>query len=219
MVDTVALKVELRSSVGSKDAAKVRSEGRIPAVVYGHKQDPVAVSVDLHDFVEALHHGHRLFDIDIEGKNEKLLVKDLQYDHLGRNVIHADLVRVDLTEMVKVSVPIELKGTAHGTTEGGIVDEQISELDIECVVTSIPEHIEIQVKNVNVGDVIHAGDIPLPDGVKLVTDPEAVVLTCHVVAAAKSTEELEEEAPTAPEVITEKKEEGQEESAAEEGQE
>ena len=210
MADTVVLKAETRSSVGSKDAAKVRAAGRIPAIVYGHKQDPVSISVDSHNFVEVLHHGQRLLDVDIDGKSQKLLVKDLQYDHLGRSVIHADFVRVDLTETVKVSVAIELKGTAHGTTEGGIIDEQLNELEVECVVTNIPDAIEVLVKDVNIGDVVHAGDIELPDGVKLITDAEAVVLTCHVVAAAKSTEEIEEEEElTAPEVITEKKEEGE----------
>jgi large subunit ribosomal protein L25 len=210
MADTVVLKAETRSSVGSKDAGKVRAAGRIPAIVYGHKQDPVSISVDSHNFVEVLHHGQRLLDVDIDGKSQKLLVKDLQYDHLGRSVIHADFVRVDLTETVKVSVAIELKGTAHGTTEGGIIDEQLNELEVECVVTNIPDAIEVLVKDVNIGDVVHAGDIELPDGVKLITDVEAVVLTCHVVAAAKSTEEIEEEEElTAPEVITEKKEEGE----------
>jgi large subunit ribosomal protein L25 len=110
---------------------------------------------------------------------------------------------------VRITVPIELKGTAQGTHEGGIVEEHADHLEIECLVNNMPETIVISVKDVGVGDVIHAGDVVLPDGVKLVSSKETIVVTCHLVAAAKTTDEIEEEAPTAPEVIGEKKEEGE----------
>ena len=116
------LKAQVRQHTGSKDAAKLRSSGRIPAVVYGHKQKALAVSLDANDFTVRLLHGHRLLDVELDGSNEKLLVKDIQYDHFGKEVIHADLMRVDLTETVTVTVPIELKGVAKGTHEGGIVE-------------------------------------------------------------------------------------------------
>ncbi|MHC4705793.1 MAG: 50S ribosomal protein L25 [Planctomycetota bacterium] len=211
------LKAEVREHTGSKDAARVRKSGRIPAVVYGHKKEPVAISLDAHSLVEGLHHGHRLMDVQIGRKREKVLVKDLQYDHLGRDVIHVDLMRVDVEEMVKVNVPIELKGTAKGTHSGGIIEEHTDHLEVECKVTDIPESIVVSVKEIDVGDSLHASDIEIPDGVKLMSDPSTVMVTCSLVAAAKTTEELEEEAPVAPEVITEAKkpEEGQEPSEAE----
>ena len=177
-------------------------------------QEAVAISLDLRTFVEMLHHGHRLLDVKIGKTSETLLVKALQYDHLGKDIIHADLIRVDLTEMVKVAVPIELKGTAKGTHEGGIVDEHLDHLEVECKVSDIPEFILVSIKELDVGDAIHAGDIELGEGIKLAINPETLVLTCHLVAAAKSTEELEEEMPVAPEVITEKAaEEGAEEKS------
>jgi large subunit ribosomal protein L25 len=114
------------------------------------------------------------------------------------------MVRVDLTETVRVTVPIELKGTAKGAHEGGIVDEHLDHLEIECKAGEIPEVIPVSIKELGVGDAIHARDIELPEGMKLATSPETLVLTCHLVAAAKSTEELEEGMPSAPEVITEK---------------
>ncbi len=209
MPETVALKVEVRQEVGSKHAARLRREGRLPAIVYGHGQKPVAVSLHLYNFAEMLHHGHRLFDVKMDKRSETLLVKDLQYDHLGKDIIHADLVRVNLAETVKVTVPTELRGTAKGTHEGGIVDEHLDHLEIECRVSDIPKVIPVYVKALNVGDSIHAGDIDLPEGAKLVTDAEALVLMCHPVAAAKSSEELEEELQVAPEVITEKAEEAE----------
>lgn len=216
MAKTLTLKAENREHTGSKAVKKVRLQGRIPAIVYGHKQEPMAISLDAHNFVEGLHHGHRLMDVQIGKKKEKVIVKDLQYDYLGKSIIHADLMRVNITETVKVTVPVELKGTAQGTHEGGIVEGHVDHLEIECKVTDIPETIVVSVKDMQVGDALHAGEIVLPDGVKLIGSPETLVVTCHVVAAAKTTEELEEEEEAAPEVIGEPKEEEETESAEEE---
>ncbi len=207
MDKTLLLEAQIREHTGSKAAARVRKQGQIPGIVYGHKQDPVAILLNAHDFSEGLHHGHRLMDITVGGKTEKMIVKELQYDHLGRNIVHVDLMRVDVTEAVRVSVPIELKGTAKGTHEGGIVEQHASQLEIECLVTSMPESIVVSVKELGVGQAIHAGEVALPEGVTLVSPPEMLLAACHVVAAAKTTEELEAETPVAPEVIGEKKEE------------
>jgi large subunit ribosomal protein L25 len=218
MSKTLQLEGQIRERTGSKAAARVRKEGRIPVIVYGHKQEPVAISLDAHDFVEGLHHGHRLIDVKVGKNTQKMIVKDLQYDYLGRDIVHADLMRVDVTESVRVTVPIELKGTAQGTHEGGIVEEHADHLEIECLVSSIPDVIVVSVKDVGVGDVVHAGDVALPDGVKLVSSQDTIVVTCHLVAAAKTTEEMEEEVPTAPEVIGEKKDEGEGEGGQEQSE-
>ncbi len=206
MEKALRLKAEIREQTGSKHAVNVRKQGRIPAIVYGHKKEPVAISLDAHNFVKGLHHGHRLLDVQLGKKKEKMLVKDLQYDYLGKNIIHADLIRVNVSETVKVTVPIELKGTARGTYEGGIIEEHTDRLEVECKVNDIPESIVVSVKEIGVGDNLHAGDIELPDGVKLASSPETLLVTCSLLAAAKSTEELEEEVPIAPEVIGEAKE-------------
>lgn len=206
MVKTLLLKAEFREKTGSKAVQKMRKEGRIPGIVYGHRQEPIAISLDAHNFVEGLHHRHRLIDVQIGKKKGKMIVKDLQYDYLGKNIIHVDLMRVDITETVKVTVPIELKGTAKGASEGGIIEEHADHLEIECKATDIPETIVVFVKEVSVGDSLHAADIELADGLKLVSSPETLIFTCHLVAAAKTTEEVEEEIPVAPEVISEAKE-------------
>ncbi len=214
MAKTLLLKAEIREQTGTKAVHKVRKQGKIPAIVYGHKEQPLAISLDGHNFVEGLHHGHRLVDIQIGKKKEKAIVKELQYDYSGKNIIHADLMRVDVSEVIKVTVPIELKGTAQGTHEGGIIEEHADHLEIECKATEIPETIVVSVKDVKVGDALHAGDIPLPDGVKLASPSEMLLVTCHLVAAAKTTEQVEEETPAVPEVIGEVKE--PEEEATEE---
>ena len=210
------LRAEIREHTGSKPAAKVRKQGRIPAIVYGHKKEPVAISLDVHNLVEGLHHGHRLMDVQIGKKRQKVIVKDLQYDYLGKDIIHVDLMRVDVTETVKVAVPIELKGTAKGVHEGGIITEHTDHLEMECRVIDIPETIVVSVKDMDVGDVLHAGDIELPEDVKLSSSPETLLVTCSLVAAVKAVEEVEEEAPAAPEVIGEAKE-PEEQSAEAEG--
>jgi large subunit ribosomal protein L25 len=207
MKKELILKAEIREQTGSKHAEKLRKSGRIPAIVYGHKEEPVAISLDAHNFIEGLHHGQRLMDVQIGKNKQKMLVKDMQYDHLGKNVIHVDMMRVDVTEMIKVEVPIELKGTAKGTHEGGVVEGHIDHLEIECKATDIPESIVVLVKDLGVGDVLHARDINLPEGIKLISPPETLVVACRLVAEAKTTEEIEEQAPAVPEVIGEVKEE------------
>jgi large subunit ribosomal protein L25 len=204
------LKAEIREQTGSGHAAKVRKGGRIPAVVYGHKQEPMAISLDAHNLVEGLHHGHRVVDVQIGKKQEKMIIKDLQYDHLGRDIIHVDLMRVDVAETIKVTVPIELKGVARGTHEGGVIEVHTDHLEVECKVTDIPKSIVINVKEIGLGDTLHASDIELPSEVKLVSAPSTLLVTCSLVAVAKSTEELEAEMPVAPEVIGEVKEEAEE---------
>lgn len=206
MEKSLQLKAEVRTNIGSKGSARLRSQGRIPAVVYGHKKTPESISLNAHDFVEGLHHGHRLMDVQIGDKTETLLIKDVQYDFLGRDVIHADLIRVNVTERVKVAVAIELKGTAKGTHEGGMIEEHADSLEVECLVTNIPESLPVSIKDIGIGDALHAGDVAMPEGVNLISPEETLLVTCHMKAAAKSTEELEEEEPTTPEVITEKKE-------------
>lgn len=206
MAKALVLKGEIREHTGSKDAQKVRERGRIPAVVYGHKKMTVAIELDAHSLGEGLHHGLRLVELQIGRKRETMIIKDVQYDYLGKNISHVDLMRVDVTETIKVTVPIELKGSAKGTLEGGVIEGHADHLEIECKVTDIPETIIVWVKDIDVGDALHAGDIELPEGVKLASDPSMVLVTCSLVAAAKSTEELEEEAPAAPEVIGEAKE-------------
>jgi large subunit ribosomal protein L25 len=95
MAKALVLKAQKREQTGSKSAAKVRKQGRIPAVIYGHKKEAVAISLDRQSIVEGVHHGHRLIDVQIGKKREKMLIKDLQYDYLGKDVIHVDLMRVD----------------------------------------------------------------------------------------------------------------------------
>jgi len=204
MIEALSLEAQLRDGLGSKAAAAVRRQGRIPAIVYGHKETPVAISLDAHDLVEGLRHGHRLLDIGISGAREKMIIKELQYDHLGRTIVHADLMRVDVTERITVEVPLEIKGTPKGTQEGGVLESHLDHLDVECLAVDIPELIVVSVKDLDVGQSIYARDVKLPEGTKLMSLPDLMVATCRILAEAKTTEQLEAETPAAPEVIRER---------------
>ncbi len=218
MEKTVQLKAEIRQQTGSSTSAKLRKQGRLPAIIYGHKQEPVAITLDAHDFVEQLHHGQRLMDVRIDKKSQKVIVKDLQYDYFGKDVIHADLMRVDITERITVTVPIVIKGTAKGAEEGGVITQHKDHLEVECQVTDIPESIVVSVKDMKVGDTIHANDIQLPAELKLLSDPAMLMVSCSLVTEVKTTEEVEAVTPVVPEVIGEAERAKKEESAQEQSQ-
>lgn len=209
MSETTALKASIRQQAGSNRSAQLRQQGQLPAVMYGHKKETVSICLDAHDFVESLHNGARIFELDIDGAKETVLVKQVQYDYLGKDVVHADLMRVDLSERVKVRVPLVLRGTAEGSHQGGIVELIMDHLEIECRVSDIPEMIAVNIKPLGLNQTIHAGQVELAGDARLITSAEAVVVSCHEPAAAKAVEVAEvvegAEAPTEPEVITERK--------------
>jgi large subunit ribosomal protein L25 len=209
MEKRLLLEAEVREKVGTKEAARLRQEARLPGTVYGHKQDPVSISLNAHEIERAVHHGHRVMDVKIAGTVETLMIKDLQYDYLGRDVIHMDLMRVDSSETVKVTVGIELKGIAKGLSEGGMLEEHADALEIECVVTNIPESLAVSVKTLTVGESLHASDIVLPEGITLISPADTLLVACTQKPAAASEEDAEEgegeDGPVTPEVITERK--------------
>jgi large subunit ribosomal protein L25 len=212
MPETVALKASVREQSGTRNSVALRQQGKLPAIVYGHKKEPVAITLDAREFLDSLHHGNRIFDVNLAGAKDTLLVKDLQYDYLGDTVIHADLMRVDMNERVKVEVMIKLVGTAAGTHMGGIIEEIMNRVEVECAVRDIPESLLVDIKGLELDKTLRAGEIKLPKGFVLVTDPNAGVIGCHESKAVLAEEEVTEgeeavEGDAEPEVITEKKEE------------
>ena len=212
MSETVELKASVREQSGTRNSVALRGQGKLLAIVYGHKKEPVSIVLDAREFLDSLHHGNRIFDVDLAGAKDTLLVKDLQYDYLGDTVIHADLMRVNLSERVKVQVMIKLNGTAAGTHMGGIVEEIMNSIEVECAVSDIPEFLPVDIKGLELEKTLRASEIELPAGFTLITDPNAGVVGCHEYKAAVAEEEDVEgeevaEGAAEPEVITEKKEE------------
>lgn len=212
MEEAIKLAAEKRQNTGTKTSVGLRSSGKLPLVLYGHGQSTESLAVDMHDFVEAVHHGHRIMELEIDGKAEQTMIKELQYDHLGRDIIHADMVRVNLSERVEVSVPVILKGQAKGTEQGGILEEHSDGVEIECRVSDIPESLELRIEELDIGESLYARDVKLPSGMKLVSDEDLLIVTCRVVTAEVEAEEEEAlEEPSAPEVIGKESEEEQRE--------
>jgi len=209
---TAQLTAKVRGELGSRRNKRLRDSGFVPGVIYGHKEDVVPVTLPKVELVKHLNHGAHLFALALDGKNENVLVKDVQYDHLGIEVLHVDFARVDLNERVTVTVPLELKGTPKGEEEGGVLQQILSDLEIECVVTEIPDAIRHNVSEMTLDSVLHVKDIQLPPGVKALQDPEVIVATVREIleeAAAPATGEE----PAEPELIGRKPAEGEEAAA------
>jgi len=208
------LKATLRDERGSRKARRMRAKGQVPGIIYGHGEEVVCVTLDDHDVNAALQHGERLLEIDLDGKTHNVLFKDVQYDAMGQHMLHVDLTRVNLDERVEVTVPIVLRGTPAGEADGGVLQQMAAEVTVECLVTAIPEDIRHQVEAMQVGDLVHTGDLTLPQGATLVGDAEAPVCSLVVVAQEEAAPAEEGEAAE-PEVIGEKPAEDEEGEAAE----
>jgi len=206
MSDT--LTVEARDAQGSRYSRKLRATGKLPAVLYGHGEDPITLIVRADELRSVLRHGGRVVDLTGAAKGQAL-VQDTQWDTFGSHLLHLDLLRVDAKEMLQVEVPVELKGEAAGANEGGIVEHTIREVEIECSAANIPESLQIDISGLHLNDSLTAGDITtLPPGVKLLTDPTTVLVHCVPPAAEPDPEELVAESGE-PEVIGAKEEEGE----------
>jgi large subunit ribosomal protein L25 len=207
------LKATKRTEFGKGANKVLRTDGLTPAIIYGHGQDNVAVALNEHDLDVALNHGERILEIDLGDTEENVLIKEVQFDHFGQNILHVDLTRVDLTEQIEITVPLTLRGRAAGVDEGGVMQTQATELTVGCVVTAIPEEIVIWVNDLAVGDSIHAEDVELPEGVELVSDPKQMVCSVTIIEEeAPAEEEGEEGESLEPEVLTERKSDEDEEA-------
>ena len=169
------LQVDSRKPAGSRAAARLRREGKLPAILYGHERPPVPIALDYHDIEQHLEHGVRIVQLDMGGQVQPCQFKDAQYDYLGTGLVHLDLVRVALTERIKVSVPIEFRGTPEGAGEGGVFRHELTDLEIECVVAEIPESIRVDISGLKLDDVLHVKDLGLHEGFIALVDAETVV--------------------------------------------
>jgi len=208
MVETLVIKAEKRQGAGTRAARKLRRQGLVPAVIYGHQKEPVAIQLNYHDVALEIQHRHLLLEVELDGEREKLLVKEVQYDHMYEKIIHVDLTRVSMDERVRVTVPVELRGSAAGTVDGGVLEQALSEVQLECPVTSIPENIRVTITGLQVGEALLAKDIELPPGSQLLTDPATVVAALRMLAEELEPEEAK---PEEPEMITRPTEEETEE--------
>jgi large subunit ribosomal protein L25 len=216
MAKTANVNANVRNELGSRANKRLRDRGLLPGVIYGHKEAIVPVTLPKKEVVNHLNKGAHVFDLAVEGKSEKVLVKDVQFDHLGIEVIHVDFARVSLDERVTVTVPVELKGTPKGEADGGVLQQIVSEMEIECLVTDIPDAIRHNVSELALDAVLHVKDLTLPPGVKALQDPDVIVATVREIKEEEAAPVAAEGESAEPELIGRKPaEEGEAAAGAE----
>jgi large subunit ribosomal protein L25 len=206
MSEAVRIRVEPRDAqknkgTGTRVARRLRKGGRIPAVIYGHKQAVVPVTLGHDDVLRMIKAPGHLAELDLGGTTETVLIRDVQWDHLGKEVLHLDFARVNAEEIIETEVTIELRGVAPGIAGGGVLEHLVHTLTIKCPAGAIPDSIKVDVSGLQVDQGIHVRDIKLPPNVTADVDPD--LLLVHVVSRSAETEPAEAggESVTQPEVI------------------
>jgi large subunit ribosomal protein L25 len=214
MAKQVKLPAERRASTGRSAVRKLKARGLIPAVIYGGKEKPEPLQVTRRDMSALLSHAsgeNILVELEIEGESKNLLalVQEVQHSPVGGDILHVDFHSVSMDEVIEAEVPVESIGTAEGVkTYGGLLEQNLRLLEIECLPSDLPDKITVDVSAMNIGDSIHVREIPLPSGVTTRVQPDLTVFS--VLAPTIEEEPVAAEAAiTAPEVITGKKEEGE----------
>ncbi len=197
------LAVATRTETGTTAVNKLRKHGRVPGVLFGHGAPPTPISLDAKAFDELLHAGgkNHLLDITIDGSaKDTALVREVQRHPISRRVLHADLQRVSATEEISASLPLVPVGVADGVkNDGGVMDLVLHTIDVTGPANALPEHIEVDVTHLGIGDRIVASELVLPAGIKLDVEPTTVLIT---IEAPRAEREAEAAAPAAGEVPT-----------------
>ena len=202
MAEQIKLSATSRTEKGKGVAKRLRSEGKLPAVVYGHKTDPIALTIDSKQLLKLIVEGkseHKLFGLSIEGNGKPIekivMIKELQIHPLKRNFLHVDFFEVAMDEEITLSLVIKLVGEAPGVEMGGMLQQVRREIEIKCLPSQIPDTVEIDVSALNIGDSVHLNDIQLPEGIKVLDDADLTIATvlAPVVEKEVAPEEVEGE--------------------------
>jgi large subunit ribosomal protein L25 len=221
---TVSLSANSREGKGKGAARSLRSQGQVPAVIYGHGRDPQALALNARDLDKMLSHiqaESTVIEVTVGGHTAKTLIREIQRHPIKRQILHVDFQALVAGEKVTVSIPIVLQGIPEGVRlEGGVLDQTLREIEIEVDPSNIPDHVEYDVTNMVIGDSVHISDLKVPEGVEVLDDPETSVA---VLAAPRAVieetpavaEAVEGEAGAVaePEVIGRGKEDEEEEGA------
>ena len=197
MTDTVSIVVQPRDATGSRSSRRLRREGFIPGVIYGHGDAATLIAVEPHVMREAVTTGpgvHVILDVKIEGqsRDHKAIIKHLAYHPTKHTVSHIDLQEIRLTETIESVVAIRFEGESKGVKAGGVLDESLREVTARGVVTAIPEHVVLDISELYINDVATIADLVVPAAITIVDDPEQVL--CSVLPPRKADEEEEVEA-------------------------
>ena len=215
---TVQLNAAVRGNAGKGAARTLRSQGQIPAIIYGHKREPQALSInsrDLDKLLSTISAESTVIELNLDGTTSRTLIREIQRHPFRREILHVDFQELVAGEKVVVSIPIVLTGSPEGVRlGGGILDQTMRELEIKVDPADIPNHIEADVNSLQIGSSLHVRDLSIPAGVEVMDDTDASVCVVAapraVIEAAATTEAAETTAE--PEVIGKVKEEGEEEA-------
>jgi large subunit ribosomal protein L25 len=201
-MDKVSIVVQPRDVTGSRAARRLRRAGLIPGVLYGHGKEATMFAVDPHVMRAALSTGagtHAVLEITVEGhkRAHHAIVKDMELDPVKSTLTHLDLQEIRLDETIETTVAVSFEGEAIGVKSGGMLDESTREVTVRGLVTAIPEHLVLDISDMDINDTAKVGDLVVPEGLELVDDPEQVL--CSVLPPRKVEEEVEEGAAEAAE--------------------
>jgi large subunit ribosomal protein L25 len=199
-MDTLPLSSEVRTQTGKGSARKLRSAGKLPAILYGPEIDAVMLTLDCAELMKALQGKspeNILLDLRIDsdekGKPKKVMIKEIQRDPVKRDYLHVDLFEISLKKELEVDIPIHLVNTPIGVTQGGILQHVRREVKVSCMPDDLVDKIEIDVSGLDIGQSLHMEDISLPSGLKSLEDGDVTVLTVVAPTIAAEEEEVEEE--------------------------
>ena len=211
MAITVQLAVEPREKTGTSESRRLRRRGLIPGNLYGHGQEAVTLTVPEDVLTPMVYSGSRVVDIELNGKSEMAMLRDVQWDTFGRHILHFDLIRVSRDEKVQLEIAVELKGSSPGVVSGGLLDHRLHTISIICPAFSIPDQVVVRINGLDVGDAIHVRDLEMPSDVEVQNDPDVVIVQINAPVEIEDEEEGLGEGLVQPEVIgREEKEEGEE---------
>jgi len=207
MAQLEVLEVKVRNTFGKRRIRRLRESGLIPANLYGHKQDPVNLAIDAGAMNMIIRRGHQIVKFAGDCTDEAL-IKEVQWNVWGNEILHVDFARIDANEKIKVTVPFVLKGDAVGIREGGVVEQLIHEAEVECSALNIPDALIVNISELALNQHVTVADVKMPEGVTCDLAADAVVVAC--VVKKEEVEAAAEAAEGEPEVIARKKAEVEE---------
>ena len=197
-MDTMQLSSEIRTQTGKGSARKIRSAGKLPAILYGPETDPIMLTLDFTEVKKALQGRsaesvllNLRIDSDKKGQSKKVMIKEIQRDPVKRDYLHVDLFEISLEKELEVDIPIYLVNTPIGVSQGGILQHVRREAKVSCMPDDLVDKIDVDVSGLDIGQSLHIGDISFPSGLKSLEDADVTIVT--VVAPAKVAEEEEVE--------------------------
>ena len=215
------LNVENRPITGKKTAKKLRNKGIIPGVLYYKGEEPIQIAVNELVMYHALHSGQRIYEIDVAGTTQYVMIKEMQYHPVTDALIHIDFMRVRRSEKINISVPLMLIGESLGVKEGGVLSQSLTQIEIECLPTDVPEQIELDVTHLEMNSSYSVADVKIKnEEITINSEQELNVVSIHPPVAEEEPmveEELEDEEETEGEAEG-GSEESKEENGAEDNQ-